>query len=135
MIIVNFAHPLTDTQKAQIEQMTGQPITAVCPIPAQFDNQRPFPPQVSALLDGLPLTPEQWQTEPLLINPPAYAPAVAALIAELHGRTGHFPAIIRIRPVPDSLPTRYEVAELINLQTIRENARQLRLTIDANRQS
>lgn len=62
----------------------------------------------------------------VLINPPGYAPAAAVLLAELHGRSGHFPAIVRIRPVPDSNPTRYEVAEVINLQAIRERSREER---------
>lgn len=48
-------------------------------------------------------------------------------LAELHGRIGHFPVLIRLRPVADSVPTRYEVAELLNLQAIREQARYRRL--------
>ncbi|HID53250.1 MAG TPA: hypothetical protein EYP41_14610 [Anaerolineae bacterium] len=123
MIILNFTHPLTETQKEQIEAMGGQPVTAVYPIPVQLDNRQPFAPQIAALLNAVPLTPEQWQVEPILINPPAYAPAVAVLLAQIHGRTGCFPAIIRIRPVPGSIPTRYEVAELINLQQLRNAAR------------
>ncbi len=47
-------------------------------------------------------------------------------MAELHGRTGHFPASIRIRPVSEVTPPRYEVAEVINLQQVRENAREQR---------
>jgi len=52
-----------------------------------------------------------------------YAPAAFVLLAELHGRIGHFPSLIRLRPLPGSTPTTYEVAELINLQAIREEAR------------
>lgn len=44
------------------------------------------------------------------------------LLAELHGRIGHFPTLIRLRPKPGPV-TMYEVAELLNLQTIRETAR------------
>ena len=126
MILINFTHPLTQDQKAQIETAVGQPLTAVHDIPCHFDNQQPFPPQVTDLLDTIPLTAAQWQTEPLLINPPAYAPAAVTLLAELHGRTGHFPTIVRIRPVPDAISVQFELAELINLQTIRENARRNR---------
>jgi hypothetical protein len=39
---------------------------------------------------------------------------------------GYFPTILRIRPVPQSTPLRYEVAEVINLQSVRETARKLR---------
>ena len=45
------------------------------------------------------------------------------LPAELHRRIGHFPSLIRLRPLAGSIPTVYEVAELLNLQTIREIAR------------
>jgi hypothetical protein len=45
------------------------------------------------------------------------------LLAELHGRMGYFPAIVRLRPMPESVPPRFEVAEVINLQAVREHAR------------
>ncbi len=37
---------------------------------------------------------------------------------------GYFPACIRLRPVPESLPPRFEVAEILNLQAVRDAARQ-----------
>jgi hypothetical protein len=42
-----------------------------------------------------------------------------------YGRIGHFPALIRLRPKSGSLPS-YEVAELLNLQAIRDAARRRR---------
>ncbi len=53
------------------------------------------------------------------------------LLAELHGRMGYFPPCIRMRPVvgPDGqriVPPRFEVAEILNLQAIRDEARRLR---------
>jgi len=90
---------------------------------AQFDHGALFAEQVRTLADRVGLSPEDWQTTPLLVNPPGYAPATAALLAELHGRMGHFPAVLRLHPVEGSTPTRYEVAEVINLQQIREDAR------------
>ncbi len=126
MIILNFAHPITAVQQEQIEAITTNPIAHIYNIPVQMDNGRFFPQQIQTIADKIPLTPQQWQTAPILINPPAYAPAAAAMLAELHGRIGHFPPIIRIRPVPNSTPTQYEIAEIINLQTIRNTARQQR---------
>lgn len=38
----------------------------------------------------------------------------------------HFPAILRLCPVVGSVPTVYEVAELVNLQAVREQARRRR---------
>ena len=82
-------------------------------------------PQITAIVDAVGLSSEEWQTRPLLINPPGYAPAAFVLLAELHGRIGHFPSLIRLRPKPGPV-TSYEVAELLNLQTIREAARKRR---------
>ncbi len=70
-------------------------------------------------------TPEEWQTRQLLINPPGLISAAFVLLAELHGRMGHFPSLIRLRPKPGPIAS-YEVTELLNLQTIREEARKRR---------
>jgi hypothetical protein len=48
--------------------------------------------------------------------------AAFLLLAEIHGRIGHFPTLIRMRPQHGSVTT-YEVIELLNLQTIRDAAR------------
>ena len=63
---------------------------------------------------------------PLVVNLPGYAPAVAVLLAELHGRMGYFPAIVRVRPVGGAVPPRFEVGEVLNLQAIRVEARKQR---------
>ena len=123
MILLNFSHPLTPDHLAQIETLTGQEVAEVRGEMAEFDHQSPFAEQVRALADRVDLSPEEWQTTPLLVNPPGYAPATAALLAELHGRMGHFPAVLRLHPVEESVPTRYEVAEVINLQQVRDDAR------------
>ncbi len=126
MLILNFTHPLTSQQRAQIEALAHTPIEEVRTIPVQIEQAEPLEPQITAIVDAVGLSSEEWQTRLLLINPPGYAPAAFVLLAEMHGRTGHFPALIRLRPVPDSTPTIYEVVELINLQTIRERARRRR---------
>lgn len=126
MIIVNFAHPLTRDQRAQIEALTGQQVDEERQVFCQFDNEQPFAPQVRDYVDEAGLSPEAWQGETILVNPPGFAPAAATMMAELHGRMGHFPTVLRIRPVAGRTPTVYEVAEIINLQDIRRNARNQR---------
>ncbi len=126
MLILNFSHPLTPAQRAQLEELTRQPLAETRDIPAHFDNAQPFPEQIRRLVDDIGLTSEEWQTLPILLIPPAYNFAAMTLLAELHGRMGYFPPIVRIRPVEGSLPPRYEVAEIINLQRIREQARKTR---------
>lgn len=123
MILINFSHPLTPEQRAQVEQLTGANVEQVIAVPAQFDAQQPFVSQVQAMLAQVPLTAAEWQTAPLLVVPPALNFITAVLLAELHGRMGYFPAIVRLRPVAESVPPRFEVAEVINLQAVRERAR------------
>ncbi len=126
MLILNFTHPLTPEQRAQIEALAYTSIEEVRTIPIQIDQSEPLEPQITAVVDAVGLSSEEWQARPFLINPPGYAPAAFVLLAELHGRIGHFPSLIRLRPLPGSTPTSYEVAELINLQAIREEARRRR---------
>src|SRR5690349_24066255 len=125
MLILNFAHPLTDEHKAQIEALANIAIDEIRTIPVQIDQAQPLGPQISAIVDAIQLSSQEWQTRPLLINPPGYAPAAFVLLAELHGRIGHFPSLIRLRPKTGPM-TSYEVAEILNLQTIRETARKRR---------
>ncbi len=125
MLILNFTHPLTPEQQAQIEALANTSIEEVRTIRVQINQEEPLEPQITSIVDATGLSSEEWQTRPLLINPPGYAPAAFVLLAELHGRIGHFPALIRLRPKPGPIPS-YEVAELLNLQTIRETARKRR---------
>lgn len=125
MLILNFTHPLTDEQRDQIESLANTSIEEIYDIPVQINQEEPLEPQIVSIVDFSGLSSEDWQTLPLLINPPGYAPAAFVLLAELHGRIGHFPSLIRLRPKP-GLVTSYEVAELLNLQTIREAARRRR---------
>jgi hypothetical protein len=126
MILLNFAHPLTREQIAQIEDLSCQKIASVIEIPSQIDSEQPLAPQVVAMADAAGLTPQQWQTESILINLPSLNYSAVLLIAELHGRMGYFPPCVRLRPVKDALPPRFEVAEVLNLQAVRDGARRKR---------
>lgn len=126
MILLNFSHPLTSAQRAQIETLTGQTIARAIEVPTQFDEQQPFGPQLAALLAQVDLTPQAWQSEPLLVILPSLNFISALLLAELHGRMGYFPPIVRTRPVANAIPRRYEVAEILDLQALREAARKTR---------
>src|SRR6266852_2931387 len=125
MLILNFTHPLTKEQLEQIKILANTSIEEIRTIPARINPTEPLEPQITAIVDAAGLSSEEWQTRSLLINPPGYAPAAFVLLAELHGRIGHFPTLIRLRPKPGPVTT-YEVAELLNLQTIRETARKRR---------
>ncbi|MCC7163658.1 MAG: hypothetical protein IT331_14280 [Anaerolineae bacterium] len=126
MLLLNFSHPLPAAQIARLEQMTGQSIGRVLESRTQVDTQSDLAPQVAALVEACALTSAEWQTEPILIVPPALNFVAMTLLAELHGRMGYFPAIVRTRPVRDALPPQYEIAEVIHLQGVRDAARKKR---------
>lgn len=123
MIIINFAHPLTELHLIQVRQIAGQKIADVIDVKTQFEHSEPFADQVKAILQSVPLSGIEWQTSRILITLPSYNAIAAILLAELHGLMGYFPTVIRIRPITGSLPPAYEVAELINLQAVRDGAR------------
>ncbi|HID88128.1 MAG TPA: hypothetical protein EYP52_00235 [Anaerolineae bacterium] len=123
MIVVNFSHPLTSDQVARVESLTGQKVERVIEVQVQFDHGKPFGPQVVELVNRVDLSPTEWQIIPILIVPPALNFIAVLLLAELHGRMGYFPPCLRLRPVEGSLPPRYEVAEVLDLQAQRDAAR------------
>jgi len=128
LLLLNFSHPMTIEQVQQIEALNDQKVDQVIERVVQFDNQKPYLPQLKSLLDSIPLSAAQWQTQPLIVNLPALNVIAALLLAELHGRMGYFPSIIRLRVQEGSFPPRYEAAELINLQAVRDEARLHRST-------
>jgi hypothetical protein len=123
MLILNFSHPLTADQLARVEELTHQKISDIRHIPAQFDQQQPFAPQIEAIIAACNLTGQEWQSTPLLIIPPALNFIAVALLAQLHGLMGYFPDCLRLRPVEDARPPRFEVAEILDLQAYRETGR------------
>jgi len=123
LIVINYSHPLTAEQLQQLEKITGDKVERTIEIDAQIEPQKPLAPQVAAMAERTGLAAKEWQTVPILVNPPSLNISAAVLMAELHGRMGYFPPVLRLRLVPGSLPPRFEVAEVINLQAVREGAR------------
>lgn len=126
MNVLNFSHPLTPEQREQIEAQTDKKIDRLIEQPARLDVNQPFGPQITAMLDQVGFTATEWQQAPLLVVPPALNFATATMLAELHGRCGYFPPVVRLRPIKDSLPPQFELAEIINLQAIRDTTRNSR---------
>jgi hypothetical protein len=126
MLLLNFSHPLTEDQRAQIEALAGERISQIRRIPSQVDLTQPLAPQIAAMAEAANLSREEWQSEAILLVPPALNFSAAALLAHLHGLMGYFPPVVVMRRVPNSLPPRFEIAEILNLQEIREASRRLR---------
>jgi hypothetical protein len=123
MHILNFSHPLTEAQKATIAEQASVPIASVRDVKTQLDVEQAFQAQIVALLDALDISPAEWQSEAWVIVLPSLNYATAVMLAELHGRMGHFPTIIRLRPKANALVTEFEVGEIINLEGVRQQAR------------
>jgi len=117
---------MTDIQRSQIEGQINAVGIQTIDIPTQFEDQQPFVPQLEQLLTAIALTPAQWQTEPILVVLPSLNYIAVALLADLHGRMGYFPSVVRMRPIAGSVPRQFEVAEILDLQVIRESARRQR---------
>ncbi len=138
MLLLNYSHPLTTEQLARVDDLLADQTSRVSEtrevlirdILAQSDAEAPFSPQATALADAAGLTPREWQSEQILINSPSYNFLAVALIAELHGRMGYFPSVLRLKPVTEAIPPRCEIAEILNLQAIRDAARRRRGSAD-----
>jgi len=126
MILLNFSHPITAQQHSQMETLLSEPLERTIDLPVQFDLNQSFLPQLEALMAHIPLTSTELQSLPLVVNLPALNVIAALLLAELHGRLGYFPTVLRLSPVEGSAPVRFEVVELLDLQSVRENARKRR---------
>jgi len=123
LTIVNYSHPLTDSQRQEIARLTGWAIERVLDIPAQFDTEAPFIEQGEALIAATPLDARAWQSAPLLVNLPSLAPIAGVVLALILGRRGSLPSMLRLKPVRDGGVTAFAVAEIIDLDDLRNRAR------------
>lgn len=122
-MLLNFAHPLSQTGLDELSAAVGGPVREAR-VACDFDLSSPIGPQVSALFGAPPLAGLPFETLRLVVNPPGLASASAVVLAELHGRVGHFPVLLRLRP--RGPVTEYVLAELLPLQAIRDTARRTR---------
>lgn len=125
LTVVNLSHPLSDQQLEQLARHTELPIGRIIQPDNQIDLGHDVPAQVSEMVDGVGLTSEQWQTEPIVVVLPGLSISAAVLMAEIHGRTGYFPTVAMVRRADGPVP-RFEVGGVISLQTVREQARRKR---------
>ena len=124
-LVINFsAHPLMPAQQQAIQAKMGWPAVEI--IETNLGNvpeSRDFVAKTLQCLNNIDLLPQDWQTHPLVVVPAGYASAWSVLLAELHGRIGYFPDMVRLRPAPVGATEKYEVAEIVELRQIRNQAR------------
>ncbi len=123
--LLNFSHPLTEENLKETAALLGCEVAEieVTEVPSRVDLHLPLEPQVASMLDSLGMNPREWQTLPLVVSLPSLSASAAVLLAQLHGLCGRFPSVLRYAPENSGPLMRYAVAEVINLQAVREGAR------------
>lgn len=126
MIVLNFSHPLSALQLEQLEAISGELIDEVIVVDSFVDQTESLPAQVSHWINELEIDSSRWQSERWLVNLPALNVSTALVLAQLHGRMGYFPACVRIVPKQTAVSPKFLVAEVLNLQAVRNTARRNR---------
>jgi hypothetical protein len=124
-LIVNCSgHPVHPVQKSAIEKLMRWQETEVIDVPlGNVPEDQHFIPAIEKAIDRLDLTSKEWQEVPMVVIPAGYAPIWSVIQPILHGRLGHFPDVVRLRPVDPLSGVRYEVAEIMPLQQLRHESR------------
>jgi len=125
MMIINFSHALTDNQVNSMQQELARPTIDVIDIETAVDRNQPLHKQATQLVDRVGWDSKAWQTRAFFVNPPSLSSLALLVIAEIHGRRGEFPRILVLRRSPQ-LEMGFEVAEILDLQNVRDLARKLR---------
>lgn len=124
VIVINLSgHSLTDLQRKQLEREVY--IEEVIELPVHFDAYQDLGTQVAKVLENIGLAVEEWSERNIYLVLPGIAPGAAALLATIHGLRGGFPKVVWIYQKPHDT-TQYEVAQIINLQALRDTAREVR---------
>jgi hypothetical protein len=126
--VLNFSgHPVLPGQQEAIRQRMHWLSVDVIDVPfGNVPEDENFVPSIANALENVELSAEEWQTTPLVVIPAGYAAAWSVVLAELHGRLGYFPDVVRLRPARTVSNEKFEVAEIMNLREVRHNSRDKR---------
>lgn len=117
-------HPVHLTQKSAIEKQMHWQNAEILPVElGNVPEDHHFVSAIEKAIDKLDLTSQEWQQVPMVVIPAGYAPVWSVIQPILHGRLGHFPDVVRLRPVDPLSGVRYEVAEIMLLQQLRHVSR------------
>jgi hypothetical protein len=127
MYILNFSHPITQSQIEQIEQLLSPvKVDKVINYRIAFDPNESFYNQLTTFWEQQPFLMDELENASFLVNLPAHNVIAALLLSHFHGLMGFFPTVIRLKVNGELTPTTFELAEIINLQNVREKARLFR---------
>jgi hypothetical protein len=121
-VLVNLSHPFTDDQLAELMVLVGSRPERCVDVRVQFDDAVDYTNQATALVYAITEAGVRLGTDQIVLNPPAHSAIASIVLAMLHGRSGGFPAILRMKRAAGPLGG-WAVAEVVNLQAVREQAR------------
>jgi hypothetical protein len=124
MTLLNLAEPLSREDVSTIAAMCGRKVRKAIDADAAFATSQPMSAQVRALVDKLGLSAREWENSSLVLCLPADPVAAALIVAEIAGRRGRTPTIVRF--ATDKTTGRREPVETISLHEVRKEARHTR---------
>lgn len=127
LTIINFGHPISASQRVTVAELAEVPTddVDVVEVAVHFDHSSTFVDQAAAAVDAVGFDTARWSAGGYVVVLPGHAVIAAVVLAEIDGRSGSLPTIVRF--VPGTAPGSWEVAELIDLRHHRnERARRLR---------
>jgi hypothetical protein len=124
-LILNFSgHPVTAGQQQAIEKLMHWSASGLVDVRlGNVPEDNNFVPFITKAIESAGLLPEDWQTTTFVTVPAGYPAAWSVILAELHGRLGYFPDVVRLRPTRSGASEKYEVAEIISLRQLRHESR------------
>lgn len=121
MILINFSHALSEPAREAVRLLYRTDFNVI-PVPVQLDLNQSIEQQMMDLVDTIPLTQTQWETEQILVVLPALSAAAFAAAAILHGRMGYWPAVLALKQVSGV----WDFGQIVDGQNLRAIARQHR---------
>jgi hypothetical protein len=127
-LILNFSgHPVLPGQQQSIERQMRWASSEVIDVSlGNIAEDHKFVSAIEKAVERIGLSQEEWQATPFVVIPAGYSAVWTVVQAILHGRLGHFPDVVRLRPAPPLSVEKFEVAEIMNLHEVRHHSRDKR---------
>lgn len=127
-LIINFSgHPVLPGQQKDIGKMMHWPSPEIINVSlGNVAEDHNFVSTIEKAVEKIALSPEEWQSTPIVVIAAGYSAVWSVVLAELHGRLGYFPDVVRLRPASTVSNEKFEVAEIMNLREVRHKSRDKR---------
>ncbi len=122
MILINYNRPLKPDQINQVEAIIHEGIERVIDLGVpELDVDAPVQPQLKALTKRLERLDLDLQKEPVIILLPPQNYQAVMVMADLHGRMGYFPRVIRtLLRTGGGLFPRHDAVEVLDPQALED---------------